>query len=197
MRSSLLALALLTATALSGCAAQPTIGPRSRAASVQGSHPVLAWVAPPVASRSDLGPVCYDLRVWSAVGGYPRSLVYSATGVRGTHHCVVPELWPGDYVWTVRARYRIGGRPRATAWSAVGKGLCSGVVPRRNYHPLRVIPSWQPNGVSQPTRTSDRRRRRSPAALLRSRRSCNRTCVSAFETRRSAPCAPPDTTARQ
>ena len=85
----------------------------------------------------------YDLRIWSSAGGGPGDLVYERLGlsleartepppapedakeegptaapVPFVEHLLEAPLAPKtEYLWSVRARYRLNGEPRATRWS--------------------------------------------------------------------------------
>jgi len=86
--------------------------------------------------------VRYDLRIWASVGGGPGPLVYERTGLRlearlgpaGTtppsegelppvektfvEHDLEAALAPAtEYLWSVRARFRLDGEERASRWS--------------------------------------------------------------------------------
>ena len=131
--------------------------------------PVLAWQAFEAPQDAAEGPeprgavtdIAYDLRIWRSIGGGPGELVYDRTalvlaiqptpepaedgspgrGVRRVGHRVEATLL-GDteYLWAVRARFRLGGEVRATRWSMnqaqefharTGSDRWFGTAPRR------------------------------------------------------------------
>ncbi|WP_243287004.1 hypothetical protein [Geothrix terrae] len=86
--------------------------------------------------------VRYDLRIWASVGGGPGALVYERTGMRlearldpagaaspsegeappmqktYVEHGLEAALAPAtEYLWSVRARFRLDGEERASRWS--------------------------------------------------------------------------------
>lgn len=113
------------------------------------SSPVLRWEAFPRRQDQDhdlggvlhrIGEVCYDLRIWTSVGGGPGDLVYERTGLRlearteepeppsegeprrpavaFVEHRVACVLAPAtEYLWSVRARFTLDGEGRAIRWS--------------------------------------------------------------------------------
>ena len=95
-------------------------------------QPELEWEAFPRASdpptlRQRVTDVTYDLRVWRALpSDQPNTLVlvdlvYSRDGLTAPGHRLEQPLLPStNHVWTVRARYRTDGMPRATEWSGLG-----------------------------------------------------------------------------
>ncbi len=77
---------------------------------------VVREAPPPGAKGSDL---TYDLRIWSVVDGAPDALVYERQRLSQPQHRVETALEPGStYFWSVRMRYVVDGRERATRWSA-------------------------------------------------------------------------------
>jgi hypothetical protein len=71
---------------------------------------------PPGAAESD---IAYDLRIWNVVDGAPASLVYERERLNQPQHRVETALEPDStYFWSVRMRYVVDGRERATRWSA-------------------------------------------------------------------------------
>jgi hypothetical protein len=114
---------------------------------VEGLSPALQWEAFPRREDLDhdsggllarLSDVRYDLRIWTSVGGGPGELVYERLGLRldpqvdpaapgddprpssaafVEHHldCVLAPAT--EYLWSVRARFRLDGEERASRWS--------------------------------------------------------------------------------
>jgi hypothetical protein len=75
-----------------------------------------------------ISDVRYDLRIWASVGGGPGALVYERLGLdlpvhkeEGSptvEHRLDLPLSPGtEYLWSVRARFKLDGAERATRWS--------------------------------------------------------------------------------
>ncbi len=113
----------------------------------------------------------YDLRIWTSVGGGPGDLVYermnlnleartepppapveTEEGVPAAapapfveHRLETPLAPDTEHLWSVRARYRLDGEPRATRWSALddsrpgrpGSCVYDGIPPHR-FHRFRT-----------------------------------------------------------
>jgi len=98
---------------------------------VDSVAPMLAWEDRPAAdedsatalwSRARVENVVYDLRIWKAVDEAPGALVYERYGLLRPQHHVEAALDSGStYFWSVRMRYRVDGRPRATLWGAANR----------------------------------------------------------------------------
>ena len=95
-------------------------------ASVDSLRPELRWEAFPGAARaSDMAAfavrireIVYDLDVWRANDGRREELVYRRRGLPEPSHQVETPLEPGTaYFWSVRSRFLLDGRLRATLWS--------------------------------------------------------------------------------
>ena len=111
---------------------------------VEGPSPTLQWEAFPRREDVDhdagrllarISGIRYDLRVWASVGGGPGALVYERRGLpleprtdpavaEGEASAPFVEypldlpLAPAtEYLWSVRARFRLDGEERATRWS--------------------------------------------------------------------------------
>lgn len=104
-------------------------------------QPRLQWEAFPrpedleADTRVSLGSarsVTYELRIWQAAGEYargrsykdpcvfPTALVYARRGLAEPVHTVEAPLVPNAlYLWTVRARFDLNGRPRVTQWAVL------------------------------------------------------------------------------
>jgi hypothetical protein len=64
--------------------------------------------------------VRYDLKIWKASNRTRGNLVYERTGIEGTSHRIDEPLEPDTrYLWTIRARFRLDGKPRLTEWSMI------------------------------------------------------------------------------
>ncbi len=59
--------------------------------------------------------------------------------VEGTE-CTLSGLAPGDYIWSVRARFRVDGREWITRWHRNGNQLRFALVPERGFAPFSVAP---------------------------------------------------------
>jgi len=99
--------------------------------------PLLVWEAFPRGADQEgdsgklldrLSEVRYDLRIWTSVGGGPGPLVYERLGLdlpvhaeggsSTVEHRLDLPLSPGrEYLWSVRARFKLDGQERATRWS--------------------------------------------------------------------------------
>ncbi|MBK9243415.1 MAG: hypothetical protein IPM30_00925 [Burkholderiales bacterium] len=92
---------------------------------VDSRFPMLAWEQfPPKQwvsyepSLSEAKAITYDVRVWRDAEHLAGDLVYERIGLAATSHRVEHELEPATrYLWSVRARYNVAGRPRATRWT--------------------------------------------------------------------------------
>lgn len=101
-------------------------------------------------------PVSYDLKIWKADEGYLGDVVYDREGLASCRHRIEIRLEPSTrYFWSVRARFKIDGRAKATDWafssvpgyhvSALGKvkglaGTVEGVLAMRLPCTLDFIP---------------------------------------------------------
>jgi hypothetical protein len=87
--------------------------------------PRLAWEARPrepasLAPPAGASDFRYDLRVWSVVDGRVDALVAERFGLRDPEYRFEAPLAPATtYAWSVRARYTVEGRARASRWSAI------------------------------------------------------------------------------
>jgi hypothetical protein len=69
--------------------------------------------------RAKESDIAYDLRIWSVADGAPDALVYERLKLPQPQHRVEVALEPGStYFWSVRMRYVVDGRMKATRWSA-------------------------------------------------------------------------------
>ena len=90
-------------------------------------QPLLQWTSfrppqTPAATTSAravaTSPVTYDLRIWRAESGYPAAPVYDREGLPETAHRLERTLEPAtDYLWSVRARFDVGGHVRVSDWA--------------------------------------------------------------------------------
>jgi hypothetical protein len=90
---------------------------------VDSLTPRLAWDPVPRAPESGTAlagatDVRYDLRLWRIREGHADELIVERIGLAEPVHRIDAPLAPGaTYGWSVRARYRVEGRPRAAQWS--------------------------------------------------------------------------------
>lgn len=90
------------------------------------TRPLLAWKARPAVpddgrplAWARAADVRYDLRIWNEVDGAPGEPVYERFGLAATEHRVEAALAPASrYYWSIRMRYTIDGRARASRWGA-------------------------------------------------------------------------------
>jgi hypothetical protein len=101
---------------------------RPTASTVESVLPMLAWEARPAAGEDSAAALrsgakaenaVYDPRIWKEVDEAPGPLVYERKDLPRPQNQVEAALDPGStYFWSVRLRYRVDGRPRATLWGA-------------------------------------------------------------------------------
>jgi hypothetical protein len=93
---------------------------------VDSLRPTLRWEPFPGADRTEeMAPfmerirgVVYDLDVWRARDGHRGESVYRRRGLPEPSHRPETPLEPGTvYFWSVRSRFLLDGRLRATLWS--------------------------------------------------------------------------------
>ncbi len=94
---------------------------------VTSVQPLLEWeplprprdlVAQNEALIRQIGNVTYDLKVWEAPNDFPQRLVCDLSGLAEPRHQFAEALKPKTkYFWTVRARYKLAGKPQATRWA--------------------------------------------------------------------------------
>lgn len=158
---------MLVITPSLGCAPTAVTGLRptepraewARSVSVETRRPDFRWDVFPTAADRDADSgirradnVRYDFRVWQADGdtGYPTRLVYRRDGLVEPGHHLEADLEPATwYVWSVRARFDLDGRPRVTPWSVLmppgGRGVFDPVraaaVPEVSYYRFKTPPS--------------------------------------------------------
>lgn len=153
---------------LAGCAA---LDPRPRAAEEfdpeDPYHVTLRWEAFPRAGdygevRDRMTNITYEIRVWtncggfqpsriamgsdsSASSGFPGDLVYSEDKLPDPVHRISRRLEPNtSYIWTVRARFTLDGKPRVSPWSGADSWSRLGVVPNGSYYSFRTLPLENP-----------------------------------------------------
>lgn len=102
---------------------------------VESLTPLLAWDPWPKVPESLAPPggatgFHYDLRVWKVAGDDVGELVVERFGLAQPEYRFEAPLAPAaDYAWSVRVRYTVEGRARASRWSAVnGQYLPAGAV---------------------------------------------------------------------
>jgi hypothetical protein len=84
------------------------------------------------------GNVTYDLKIWRAGGkDQPVELIYEQKGLSVPSHKVGNPLQPATkYLWTVRARFEIDGKPRVTEWgnTKFGEFHNYDIIPNLNFY---------------------------------------------------------------
>ncbi len=123
-------LASLMALALAVTACQPTMATRQ----LDGAT-LLTWQAPTL--PADASDVCYEVAIHAAEQGLPVRRVRLVT--RLTVQELDPgSLPPGDYVWSMRARYRRVGAEWVTRWLTMPGAAAVAVEPQRGFCPLTI-----------------------------------------------------------
>jgi len=96
-------------------------------AGVASTQPLLRWEAFPRAADLKAAPaemsrvanVTYDLVIARERNLAPAEIVYRRSGLPAPAHRLEAPLEPhAHYYWTVRARFDLEGRPRATGWGS-------------------------------------------------------------------------------
>lgn len=65
-----------------------------------------------------INDVTYDFKILKAAGDYPLQLAYERRELADPHHKIEHPLEPSTkYFWSVRARFKLGGKTRTTKWS--------------------------------------------------------------------------------
>ena len=68
--------------------------------------------------QQKLSDVNYDLRIFAAVNSESGPMIYSARNIQNPYHKIEKDLKAcSHYYWTVRARFKLNGRPRAIEWA--------------------------------------------------------------------------------
>lgn len=71
-----------------------------------------------VVEKESVRDVTYDFKIWTVARGAPRELAYEREGLTEPSHHLERPLQPDTkYYWSVRARFRLDGKPRTTEWS--------------------------------------------------------------------------------
>jgi hypothetical protein len=94
------------------------------APTVPSLQPTLEWASFPDSSLvSRVSQVTYDLKLWRAATHRPDELIYERTGLSSNSHQIEIPLKPKtEYVWTVRARFRLDNRSRVSQWAHLLSG---------------------------------------------------------------------------
>ena len=62
--------------------------------------------------------ITYDLKIWSVSNGIPADVVYERDAIPAPSHHIESPLMPNTkYAWSVRARFKLDGKPRESEWS--------------------------------------------------------------------------------
>ena len=131
---------IIAVLAIAGCAAQgfsPASGGRA-----------LSWNSFPTEDyeplRGRITDVTYELRIWKGYAPLrdhraPETLVYSRSGLSHPLHDVEDALSTHSaYVWSVRARFKLDGRPRATPWATERGWSRTAALPELDFAPLHL-----------------------------------------------------------
>jgi hypothetical protein len=82
--------------------------------------------------------ITYELRIWRTAAGELSKLVYERRDLKSPCHRLETSLSPDTrYYWSVRAHFKLNGRPCLTQWSLAGYALLNEAVP--NVSCLRFI----------------------------------------------------------
>ncbi len=94
---------------------------------VDSTQPALEWESFPrprdripknESLIEQIGDVTYDLKIWEAPRDFPERLIYDRTGLLEPRHRVEsPLAMKTRYFWSVRARYKMDGKPQVTRWA--------------------------------------------------------------------------------
>jgi hypothetical protein len=123
-RSTWLALAL----AVTAC--QSTMASRERHGAT-----LLTWQTPRLPSGAS--DVRYEVAIHAAEQGLPVRQVQLLTRL-AVNELDASSLPPGDYLWTVRARYRRAGADWVTRWQTMPNTSASAIEPQRGFCPLEI-----------------------------------------------------------
>lgn len=102
---------------------------------VNSIQPTFSWTplepTPDVSSTASksatvIADVTYDVKIWRTdEDHYPLNLVYRREGIVVASHRVGMPLEPNtNYVWSVRARFTVGGKIRVNQWGAIKENFC-------------------------------------------------------------------------
>jgi len=123
-----------------------------------GTHQAYAWagIGPfVVVDKESVRDVTYDLKIWTVASGVPAELAYEREGLtEPSHHLERPLKPDTKYYWSVRARFSLDGKPRATEWSlssipcppasglecARGVARRTGTIPPPNHYRFKTAP---------------------------------------------------------
>jgi len=146
-KHGLASLCLIVAALTGGCGGVPVVGLHpeypplekktfalfSEFVPVDSLRPTFRWQPFPGAvdpGVESVQHVTYELRIWEAARGMPTKLKYARAGLELPVHRLEEPLDPSTrYLWSVRARFVVGERPRLTEWSMAGLTLRNETVP--------------------------------------------------------------------
>ena len=102
-----------------------------------------------VEDAKSVSDVTYELKIWIVSNGAPGEVVYEREGLTEPSHRIESPLKPEtEYYWSVRARFKLEGKPRVTEWSlttahGVERGAVrqSGVIPPVSYYRFETPPA--------------------------------------------------------
>src|SRR6185503_8277607 len=134
---------LLLAASLAGCSSVGFV-PRAKDMSPQSRQtPTLSWNPVPTPEyeslRNRITDVSYELRIWTTYSPARRelarlTLVYTRLGLPGhVHEVEDPLRVEADFVWAVRARFKLDGEWRVSPWSTAAAWDRTAKLPELGY----------------------------------------------------------------
>jgi hypothetical protein len=89
--------------------------------------------AVPAPADKKIENITYELRIWHITALKSGKQVYARDGLTDAYHRVEMPLQPDTrYLWSVRAHFRLNGRPRTIEWSLAGYALRNEAVPNES-----------------------------------------------------------------
>ena len=162
MRHIIFLMALLASTLLSGCGGirvaglSPEYPPLEKKTfslfthfvPVDSLQPVLRWRSfpkPDFPHPERVQNVTYELRIWDGSASAANKLEYARNGLALPEHRLEKPLEPATrYLWSVRARFTLGGTRRVTEWGMAGLTLRNHTVPNPSCFRFETPPDTDP-----------------------------------------------------
>ncbi len=163
VRFEMLLMALLAPTLLSACGGIRVVGlhphypPLERktfslfadSVKVDSLQPVLRWQRfpyPNLLHPEQVQDVTYELRIWDGTSRAANKLKYAREGLTLPKHQVEQPLEPAtQYLWSVRARFKLAGNPLVTEWGMAGLTLRNETVPNPSCFRFETPPVIAPH----------------------------------------------------